>query len=395
MKSGGPPTAPGAFLGAPVPPRRGSWRRGGRFGLASSGVGAAVLGAAALGVAVLGVAVLGLMVRGVESGARFLHAQALHPQTPRSLPVELDDLQLILVPVTASGVTLRLRLDSGGTSFLFTGAVQRLGIPPGAAPESGVALPEFQERAWIPGLGEGGVRRDPPDTGRDGVQEILMPVRPDSGEWPGLDGVLGADWLQGRTWTLDYPGRLLLLRNPGDLPLHGPGERLDLLWGDFGHDPPGGMPGDRSGGGAGVPVIQVEVGGESLPAAILTASGAELTGAAVGAMGDLRAARRAITRVDASLFDEWRSRHPDWTVLEGAEEGTGEPAMEIRNLGVASSEIARLWVLRSGEGRVEIGGGGSVPEMVRLFLGGDVLREFRLTLDYGAGVAVFEPAGFP
>ena len=383
-----PPTAPGAFLGAPVPRRRGSWRRRGGFGLPSSRVTAAVLAGA----------VLALLVPGLGSGPPALHAQALHLQGPRSLPVELDDLHLILVPVTASGVTLRLRLDSGGTSFLFAGAVQRLGLPPGAVAESGIVLPEFQERAWIPRLGESGeegAQWDPPGTGPDGAREILMPVRPNGGEWPGLDGVLGSDWLQGRTWTLDYPGRSLLLRNPGDLPLHGPGERLDLLWGDFGHDPPGRMSEDRPGGGAGVPVVRVEVGGEPLPAAILTASGADLTEAAVGAIGDLRGARRAITRVNASQFDEWRSRHPDWTVLEDAEEGTGEPVMEIRDLGIASTEIPRLWVLRAGEERVAMGGEGPVPETVRLFLGGDVLREFRLTLDFEGGVAVFEPAGFP
>jgi hypothetical protein len=344
------------------------------------------------GVAALGVAVLGSLVPGLGPGSPSLHAQAVHAPAPRSLPVELDDLHLILVPVTASGVTLRLRLDSGGTSFLFSRALQRLGLPPGASPDTGAALPPFQEGAWIPGLGE--AAGDPPGPGREGAGEVRLPVRPDSDEWPGLDGVLGSEWLQGRSWTLDYPGRSLLLRSPGDLPLHGPGERLDLLRGDFDRDPPGGFAGERSGEGGGVPVVRVKVGGESVAAAIHTASGAELTEAAVGAMGDLRAARRAITRVDASLFDEWRSRHPDWRVLEGAEAGTGEPVMEIRNLDIATTEIPRLWVLRSGAERVEVGGD-TAPEWVRLFLGGDVLREFRLTLDFGGGVAVFEPAGFP
>jgi hypothetical protein len=384
MNPGPPPTAPGAFLGDPTPRRGCPWRRGARFAFRSAGVAVAVLGAA----------VLGLLVPGMGPGPPSLHAQALHAQAPRPLPVELDDLHLLLVPETASGVTLRLRLDSSGSSFFFTGAAQRLGLPPGATPESGLPLPAFREGAWIPGLGgagEEGAGPDPPGTDRGGAREILMPVRPDPGVWPGLDGVLGSDWLQGRTWTLDYPGRSLLLRSPADLPLHGPGERLDLLWGDFGRD----SSGERLGGGAGVPVIPVEVGGASLPAAIHTASGAELTEATVRAMGDLRPARRAITRVDASLFDEWRGRHPDWTVLEGAEEGTGEPVMEIRNLGIASSEIPRLWVLRSGEEGVEVGGEGPVTERVRLFLGGDVLREFRLTLDFEGGVAVFEPAGFP
>jgi hypothetical protein len=388
MNQGRTPADPAALVGDPVSPPRSSGR--GRRRPVSPSCRAAARA--------LGLAVLGLVVPGFGSGVPSLHAQALHAPPPSSLPVELDDLNLILVPVTASGVTLRLRLDSGGISVLFSEALQRLGLPPGATQGSGAALPAFREGAWIPALGEGGEAgavADPPAPGREGARDALIPVRPNGGEWPGLDGVLGLDWLQGRSWTLDYPGRSLFLRSPGDLPLHGPGERLDLLWGDSGRDPPGEETGDGPGGGAGVPVIRVAVSGESIPAAIHTASGAELTEAAVGVMGDLRATRRSITRVDASLFDEWRSRHPDWTVLEGAEEGTGEPVMEIRELGIASTEIPRLWVLRSSRERVEIGGGGSGPELVRLFLGGDVLREFRLTLDFGEGVAVFEPAGFP
>ena len=347
-----------------------------------------------------GVASLGLALAGVWVGSLPLLAQST-----RSLPVELDDLQLILLPVTESGVTLRLRLDSGGTTVLFTEALQRLGLSPDADLGSGVPLPAFSEGAWIPGLEESETEMDPSRTGQSGTPEVLMPVRipvrPHEGGWPGLDGVLGVSWLQGRSWTFDYPGRSLLLRTPGDLPLHGQGERMDLLRGDSRGEamarggPMEGVSGDSLGIRGDVPVVRVQAGGDSLPAAIHTASRAELTEAAVAAMGDLRATRRAITRVEASLFDAWRTQHPDWRVLEGAEEGTGEPVMEIRALRIASSEIPRLWVVRSGEIGVEVRGGTSGSETVRLFLGGDVLREFRLTLDFVEGVAVIEPAGFP
>jgi hypothetical protein len=289
------------------------------------------------------------------------------------LPATLDDLHLVVEPTTREGLTLRLHLDSGAPSALTPDGARRLRFP-GVVGGEPVPFPPFRSGDPFPPLVA-------PDGG-----EAAIPVREGAPAWSETDGTLGRDWLEGRTWTLDYPGRALLLRDPGDLPLHGPGERLEFLDGEEGWGAPG------------APRIPVTLAGEPLVAAIHTAVGAELTAEAVVELADFRPARRAISRMGAASFDALRVRHPEWRVVEGGEVGTGEPLLEIQGLTVASTEIPRVWVLRT---PAAAGGGGEgdapragSPSPV-LLLGGDVLREFRLTLDFVGRVAIFEPAGFP
>jgi hypothetical protein len=296
---------------------------------------------------------------------------SLHAQESRTLPAVLEDLYLVLVPVAEGHGPLRLQVNSGGPSLLFEEAAERMGVlsPESSPPEA--SLPRFREDAWIPGL----------EAGADAPARI--PVGPGGGGPLNLDGLLGVDWLRGRTWTFDYPGRALLVRAPGDLPLHGPDERMDLILDQ------------EDAGGAAIPVIRIQGAGLAMTAAIHTMSGAELTDEAVAAVGDLRPGRRAISRLAASRFDDWRERHPDWRVVEGAEVGTGEAIMEIRGLVIGSVELPPLWVLRTPDEEVEARLEAPVSGPVAILLGGDVLREFRVTLDFVGGVAVFEPAGFP
>lgn len=299
-------------------------------------------------------------------GTGFLHAQDSRP-----LPAVLEDLFLVLVPVAEGLGPLRLQVSSGGPSVLFQEAAERLGVlvPESSPPEA--SLPRFREDAWIPGLES------------EGDATPRIPVGPGGGGPLNLDGLLGIDWLRGRTWTFDYPARVLRMRAPGDLPLHGPEERMELLLGP------------EDAGGAAVPVIRIQGAGQAIDAAIHTMSGAELTHEAVAAVGDLRPGRRAISRLAASRFDAWRQGHPDWRVIEGAEVGTGEALLEIRGLIIGSVELPRLWVLRTPDEGVGARLDAPVSGPVAILLGGDVLREFRVTLDFVGGVAVFEPAGFP
>ncbi len=295
----------------------------------------------------------------------------LSAQAPETLlPVSLEDLHLVVEPTTLEGLTLRLYLDSGAPSALNPDGARRLGTPgsEGGAP---VPLPAFRSGDPLPPL-----------VGLEG-REGAIPVRNEAGSWGGADGILGRDWLEGRTWTLDYPGRALVLREPGELPLHGPGERVEFLEGGEGEGAPE------------APRIPVSLAGESRVAAIHTAAGAELTSQAVAALGDLRPGRRAISRMPAASFDALRARHPEWRVVEDGEVGTGEPLLEVRGLTVASTEIPSVWVLRTppeARGEDAPRAGTPTPD---LLLGGDVLREFRLTLDFVGRVAIFEPAGFP
>jgi hypothetical protein len=199
------------------------------------------------------------------------------------------------------------------------------------------------------------------------------------------DGALGASWFHARTWTLDYPGRRLLLRPEGDLPLHAPHERVAL---EVPRDPSG----ERL---PGAPVIRIRVGDERLAVALVTDGHARLTQETVAEIGDLRPALRALSRVAAPVFDRWRADHPEWRVLEGAEAETGAPLLEIRDVEIAGTRLGSVWVLRDPSADPGAGLAAPVSGPVAGILAGDVLREFRVSLDFRSGLAIFEPAGFP
>lgn len=298
-------------------------------------------------------------------------------QSPVSLPAIVEEFRFLLEPATEDGTVLALRVDTGGQTFLLPGAARRLegsqAVPePGAEPRW-MRWPAFQARDAIPlpsGVEEGGAR---------------VEVRDDPARADGADGVLGAGWLHGRTWTFDYPGRRLILRAPGDLPLHGPDERIRI-------ELPRAADGEIL---PGAPVLRVRVGGEEVPLALATDAHARLRPSAVAEIEDFRPELRAISRLAGPVFDRWRAAHPDWRVIEGAEAESGEPILEVRDLRLGGVQIERVWMLRDPSGDPGRGLAASTPLPVAGVLGGDVLREFRVTLDYRSGTAVFEPAGFP
>ena len=145
------------------------------------------------------------------------------------------------------------------------------------------------------------------------------------------DGAVGY-WFAGRVWTFDYPAGRLVLRPAGNLPPHGPGQRVEL---GFGADSTGART-------THFPRIRVRVDGDSLDFLFDTGATMVLTDSALARIGDGRPARRAASFISATVLDRWRQAHPDWRVIERAT-GFGADLIEVPAVEIAGRRVGRTW----------------------------------------------------
>lgn len=301
----------------------------------------------------------------------------LAAEAPRGvveLPVAYAENRFFVVPVTASGKTLRLYTDSGGGLFLLAGAAKNLGLPSQTAGEGqekmAVAeLPAFRPDASIPPpLANGG----------------RLPLLPDEQVRQGLDpmdGMLGQAWFSGRVWTWDYPAKRLLWRADGKLPEVATDHRVTLGF-------KSGKDGERL---ADFPRIAATLDGETLDLLFDTGATVSLSPEALAKLDDHGPAMRGTSFIAAVHFDGWRQKHPDWRVIESADLNMkGEPMIEVPAVTVAGYTVGPVWFTRRPDPSFHKFMSQFMDRQVEGALGGSALRFFRVTVDYPHAVAVFE-----
>jgi hypothetical protein len=115
-----------------------------------------------------------------------------------------------------------------------------------------------------------------------------------------------------------------------------------------------------------------------------------LTDSARAALGDRRPARRASSFVVQSVFDRWRQGHPQWQVIEGADQlgDTTLPMIEVPDVDVGGFRVGPVWfAARPDQNFVHFSRWMDRPIVGAL--GGSALQYLQVTLDYPGAVAVF------
>src|SRR5215213_9082789 len=292
---------------------------------------------------------------------------------PLQLPARYDEHRFFVEPVTTGRIKLNFFTDTGGGLFIFSDVVEHLKIPLVKVQENGqtlelVELPEFSGGASIPvPLGNRGRLFVLPSTRREQL----------SREWSGM---LGQQWFADRVWTFDYLNKRLLLRLDGDLPEGKDEHRVRL-----------GFRADSSGKReTHFPRIQVSIDGEALDLLFDTGASTELTEAALAVLKDKRPAIRATSFIAANIFEKWRKRHPEWRVIEGAENRSGEAMIEVPRIVVAGYTVGPVWFTRRPDKSFHEYMSQWMDRPIEGALGGNALCHFSGTIDYPRAIAVFE-----
>ncbi|MBI2920499.1 MAG: hypothetical protein HYY18_05385 [Planctomycetes bacterium] len=285
-----------------------------------------------------------------------------------ALPSRLEEDRWFLTPVSVHGESFNLYTDTAGGIFLFSDAVHQHFLETFQVHEDGlereaVRLPEFQPGRGIPA---------PISPAHLYVvfNYQRQTLTPGWQAFRGWSGMLGARWFAGRRWMLDYPGKRFLV----DAEPPAAGARLPL-----------GLAAPHN-----YPRVAARIEGEDLDLLLDTGAMTELNGPALGKIADGRSKLRAASLIVAEVFQAWRKRHPSWRVLEAAEMGTDEPMIEVPDVELGGLHAGPVWFTARPDAKYREWMSQWTDRPVSGALGGNALRQFRVTLDYPAAAMYLE-----
>jgi hypothetical protein len=185
---------------------------------------------------------------------------------------------------------MTLWVDTDGTGFIRSGVAQQLHLQ--AAVVSG------EPAAYLP-------RFDTADFPAPAANHGALPILNDAEIaadplFAGVDGQLGATWLDDRIWTFDYVNQQLWLDH--SMPSYHSSEIVPLQF-DRMHR---------------YPRIPVNIGGAQYTAALDTGASVALNTSARTALNDGLPAVRAASFVPLGTLKQWRAAHPDWQFIANA-----------------------------------------------------------------------------
>jgi hypothetical protein len=287
------------------------------------------------------------------------------------IPADFRAHRIYATPVTADGDTLRLYTDTGGgrLPILLKSTVDRLGLPRTDTLSRGgrraplTRFPTFRSSASIP----------PPQTNQIAVLPAGRQVRLLALE----DGMLGQSWFAGRTWTFDYDAKHLELHPTPPKP-PAPTHTVDL---GFRTDSTGRRVSNH-------PRIEATIDGTTHSFLFDTGATTVLTDSVHATLGGPK--RRGSSFIVASLFDRWRTAHPDWKVIRGASPyRRGTPLLRLPSVTVAGYTVGPVWVERR-PAQAFHQMSASMDQPIQGVLGGSLLQYFRVTISYPEAWASFE-----
>jgi hypothetical protein len=301
----------------------------------------------------------------IAGAAPWTAAMAQPGQRPVELPARFVADRIFVDVATRGGDTLHLYTDTGGGLLVLREVARRVGIQD----TTSLALRDIAADTAFP---------EPL-----GIPNRRVPiVQPPPGRRVDLEGMLGQAWFADRIWTFDYPDRKLLLHEAAPAPETGA------------HTTRLGFRTDSTGKRAlSFPRIEAVVDGDTLQLLFDTGATGNLTASALSAIGDSAPAVRATSFITSEVLDRWRERHPDWRMIDHADQVIpGMRMIEVPRIEIAGFAVGPVWFTERPDPNFHQFMSQFMDRRVDGALGGNALRFFRVTVDYPAALAHFVPA---
>jgi hypothetical protein len=228
-------------------------------------------------------------------------------------------------------------------------------------------IPDYQPARSIP----------PPMQGACGLAVMVNPQ-----DAPRTDGQLGASYLLGRIWTFDYPaGRLA---------------EEPAKWVPEGHrrSVPLGLPRDKQGvPGTGFARITVWIDAKAIDMLLDTGATGHPTKLAAKAGVPVAAdGYTAASFITSSLFERLRKSHPDWQVLQEGDDLFKQHVsrmIRVPAVEVAGYKVGPVWFTERPDRAFHVYMSSLMDKPVDGAIGGNVLQNFVVTIDYPGAKAYF------
>ena len=295
------------------------------------------------------------------------------PQQREVLPTEFRHDRVFVVP-RFKGKKIEFFTDTGGGwNAISRGMVEKLDavIETIEDDEGGslalIAFPKFDDQYAIPA----------PDPAY--FMKGRLRVAADDARAGWGDGFLGGRWFAGKVWEFDYPRKRLSRLRSWTTP-RGKAHRLAL-----------GFQVDASKNRTmHFPSFSVSIDGEDLDMLLDTGATATLTEASAPVFGLKPGDPIGTSFIEHSVFARWTDRHPDWRVLERADQNHDVRRMiEVPEIVVAGHRIGPVWFAEQPDGAFQQYMAAWMDRPTSGAIGGSAFRYLRVVIDYPGAAAYF------
>lgn len=307
---------------------------------------------------------IGLLAASVGLGYRPVAAE---PPDAVVIPTQFDQGRFFAIPTTESGITLRMVADTGGGMFFFSDSADRLKLD-----VFGVSLDDYKGLAChFPTFATG--KGIPAPQSKDGVIRVApAPVRAGlSSLTTDVDGILGDSWFAERVWTFDFVENRILYYP--DVAPQMPNGAFRFEFGLRKSESPGRTPS--------YPRIQATIEGETFNMLLATGAAIAMNADALEQIGG-GPAIRGTSLISNSVLDRWKKDHPEWSVIPNAEQGSGEPMIEVPSIEIAGVSMGPVWFTQRSDANFRDYFSEWMDKPVEGAVGANALRGLRLTMDY-------------
>jgi predicted aspartyl protease len=288
------------------------------------------------------------------------------------VPTVYEAGHFFATPTTKDGQSLRILIDTGagGDNYWITrDAATRLKLKPSACakdPQEAEAKVAFVAR---PGYAP---HKAMPTAKAHCGDVMVLDKGPDIG---GAEGIAGGNYLATRVWTFDYPARQLRVEDDAWHPAPG-AHAIDL----------GMQRGDDGSLTTAYPRVTIGVAGEAIDVLLDTGATAQPTKAGLAAMKTpVVNAQGVASYITTSIMNRWHADHPDWPLLEGADQagiGRAARAIQVPSLEIGGWSVGPVWFTERADRNFDPFMSQYMDRTIHGAVGANVLDAFVMTLDY-------------
>lgn len=291
------------------------------------------------------------------------------------MPTVYEAGHFFVTPPASHGGTLRLIVDSGGQGgtgmfVMSASSLHSSGWAARPCEMSGSAVMVTDAPAAVAAILPNGKR-----TPCSASAFVDARGKPFIGE----DGVLGAGYLPGATWTFDYPQEKLWREASGWRPTSGA------------HPTALHLPRTADGDAAGLPGIDLTIDGETMTMLLDTGATARPTEAGKAATGIETVNGFGVTSyAPHRLFEKWHVGHPDWELVDDGDALIAHTRLiRVPAVQIAGWSVGPIWFTERSDANIDfLNDYASVT--LNGSVGANVFRAFRMTLDYPHDTAWFD-----
>jgi len=289
------------------------------------------------------------------------------------LPALFIENRFIVQPKTCDGITIRFLTDTGGGCFITPAAAKKaiLSISEGNIDGSRGWLaepPRFKDGDWIPPLM---IKGEPAKFPVIDPNQFYLEKD--------LDGMLGQAWFANRVWTFDYLTGKMIYHTLWESENNIGGHRVQL-----------GFQKDSSNYRiTNFPRIEATIDGETIDFLFDTGATLNLSDKGIKELNKEGSQFVGTSFITQSIFKKWITRHPNWRVIENAENTTGLPIIEVPEVSIAGLTVGPVWFTMRPDYNFHKYMSQWMDKQIDGALGGSAFQFFRITVDYPDGAAYF------